>query len=101
MDVSEIRCQLRQQALHISSLAIPENQTVYNAGVPLLGIIRGRLGFLTDVMPADLIACVDAALRGGCVRGSRRSGRSKLGGAHRLRIEVVAHLQAQLDHRPL
>jgi NAD+ kinase len=35
--------------------------------VPLLGINRGRLGFLTDVMPQDILACVDAALDGGCV----------------------------------
>lgn len=34
--------------------------------VPLLGINRGRLGFLTDVMPQDMIACVDAALQGRC-----------------------------------
>jgi NAD+ kinase len=33
-------------------------------GVPLLGINRGRLGFLTDVMPQDMIASVDAALQG-------------------------------------
>ncbi len=33
-------------------------------GVPLLGINRGRLGFLTDVMPQNVIACVDAALAG-------------------------------------
>lgn len=33
-------------------------------GVPLLGINRGRLGFLTDVMPQDVIACIDAALAG-------------------------------------
>jgi NAD+ kinase len=33
-------------------------------GVPLLGINRGRLGFLTDVMPQDVIVCVDAALEG-------------------------------------
>ncbi|MGH8150292.1 MAG: NAD(+)/NADH kinase [Steroidobacteraceae bacterium] len=32
--------------------------------VPLLGINRGRLGFLTDVMPQDLLASVDAALAG-------------------------------------
>jgi NAD+ kinase len=32
--------------------------------VPLLGINRGRLGFLTDVMPQDLLASVDAALEG-------------------------------------
>ena len=34
--------------------------------VPLLGINRGRLGFLTDVMPQDVIRCVDAALDGDC-----------------------------------
>ncbi len=34
-------------------------------GVPLLGINRGRLGFLTDVMPQDMLGCVDAALEGG------------------------------------
>jgi NAD+ kinase len=33
-------------------------------GVPLLGINRGRLGFLTDVMPQDMRDCVDAALEG-------------------------------------
>jgi NAD+ kinase len=36
------------------------------SGLPLLGINRGRLGFLTDVMPQDMIACVDAALEGRC-----------------------------------
>jgi len=34
--------------------------------VPLLGINRGRLGFLTDVLPQDVLVCVDAALDGGC-----------------------------------
>ena len=33
-------------------------------GVPLLGINRGRLGFLTDVMPQHMLECVDAALDG-------------------------------------
>ncbi|MGH8211011.1 MAG: NAD(+)/NADH kinase [Steroidobacteraceae bacterium] len=32
--------------------------------VPLLGINRGRLGFLTDVLPLDLITCVDDAIEG-------------------------------------
>jgi NAD+ kinase len=36
------------------------------SGLPLLGINRGRLGFLTDVMPQDMVACVDAALEGRC-----------------------------------
>jgi NAD+ kinase len=34
--------------------------------IPLLGINRGRLGFLTDVLPQDVLSCVDAALDGGC-----------------------------------
>jgi len=33
-------------------------------GVPLLGVNRGRLGFLTDIMPQDMLASVDAALAG-------------------------------------
>jgi NAD+ kinase len=32
--------------------------------VPLLGINRGRLGFLTDVMPQDMLQAVDAAIEG-------------------------------------
>ena len=32
--------------------------------VPLLGVNRGRLGFLTDVMPQDMLSSVDAALAG-------------------------------------
>src|SRR6201987_5534459 len=32
--------------------------------VPLLGVNRGRLGFLTDVMPQDMLQSVDAALAG-------------------------------------
>ncbi len=35
-------------------------------GVPMLGINRGRLGFLTDVMPQDMAESVDAALNGRC-----------------------------------
>ena len=37
---------------------------VARRGVPLLGINRGRLGFLTDVMPEDMRECVDAAIEG-------------------------------------
>ena len=32
--------------------------------VPLIGVNRGRLGFLTDVMPQDMLPAVDAALEG-------------------------------------
>jgi NAD+ kinase len=37
---------------------------VAGSGVPLLGINRGRLGFLADVGPSDMIARVDEILRG-------------------------------------
>jgi NAD+ kinase len=41
------------------------------AGIPLLGINRGRLGFLTDTMPQDMFACVTAALEGRCLPDHR------------------------------
>lgn len=39
-------------------------QAVIGHGVPLLGINRGRLGFLADVSPAEMIASFDAVLSG-------------------------------------
>ncbi|MBM4192476.1 MAG: hypothetical protein FJ196_05415 [Gammaproteobacteria bacterium] len=44
---------------------------VADRGTPLLGINRGRLGFLTDVMPEDMLASVDAAIAGQCSRDQR------------------------------
>ena len=40
---------------------------VAERATPLLGINRGRLGFLTDVLPDDMLASVDAALAGDCL----------------------------------
>src|SRR6184192_3481729 len=37
---------------------------VAHHAVPLLGVNRGRLGFLTDVMPQNMLQWVDAALAG-------------------------------------
>lgn len=39
--------------------------------IPVLGINRGRLGFLTDVMPQDMLGCVDDTLAGRCLRDER------------------------------
>lgn len=39
---------------------------VAGSGIPLLGVNRGRLGFLTDVMPQDMLRSVDDALAGRC-----------------------------------
>ena len=44
---------------------------VAHRGVPLIGINRGRLGFLTDVLPQDMFASVDAALEGRAERDER------------------------------
>ncbi len=47
-------------------------------GTPLLGINRGRLGFLTDIMPDDMLAGVAAALAGECSRDERQLLRAEL-----------------------
>jgi NAD+ kinase len=44
---------------------------VAHRGVPLIGINRGRLGFLTDVLPQDILGSVDAAIEGRCERDER------------------------------
>jgi NAD+ kinase len=44
---------------------------IAGSGMPVLGINRGHLGFLTDVMPQDMLASVDAALEGRCERDER------------------------------
>ena len=47
-------------------------------GTPLLCINRGRLGFLTDIMPDDMLAGVDAALADECTRDERQLLRAEL-----------------------
>ncbi len=39
--------------------------------IPLLGINRGRLGFLTDVLPADIATSIDALVEGRCASEQR------------------------------
>lgn len=46
--------------------------------VPLLGINRGRLGFLADVKPDEMLASVDHVLAGNYVRDSRLQLRASL-----------------------
>jgi NAD+ kinase len=39
--------------------------------IPLLGINRGTLGFLTDVLPQDMLVSLDAVLAGECIPDRR------------------------------
>ena len=39
-------------------------QLAIGRDIPLLGINRGRLGFLTDVSPDDMIESIDSVLQG-------------------------------------
>ena len=49
-------------------------------GVPLIGINRGRLGFLTDVLPEHMVDAVDAILRGDHVVEKRLMLTATIGG---------------------
>jgi len=46
--------------------------------IPLLGINRGRLGFLTDVLPQDMVSCINAVLAGECEPDQRPLLRARL-----------------------
>jgi len=65
-----LRLQVRDQRADLVVAIGGDGTLLYAAGlvarhnVPLLGINRGHLGFLTDVMPEQLVAEVDAALQG-------------------------------------
>jgi NAD+ kinase len=58
--------------------------------VPLLGVNRGRLGFLTDVMPDDLVEEVDAALQGKLIPDQRPLLAARLEGPNGVIAETLA-----------
>ncbi len=57
--------------LHAARLAAPYN-------VPILGVNRGRLGFLVDIAPADIRERIDDILNGNYVREGRAMLQAKL-----------------------
>jgi NAD+ kinase len=63
---------------------------VAHRGVPLIGINRGRLGFLTDVLPQDMLASVDAALEGRCERDERSMLEARIVGANGVTTSALA-----------
>jgi NAD+ kinase len=63
---------------------------VAHRGVPLMGINRGRLGFLTDVLPQDMFASVDAALEGRCERDERSLLEARVVGANGIAAGALA-----------
>jgi NAD+ kinase len=58
--------------------------------IPLLGINRGRLGFLTDVLPQDMEACMGAVLAGECEADSRALLQAKLRSADGSEVQSFA-----------
>ncbi|MEM1175892.1 MAG: NAD(+)/NADH kinase [Pseudomonadota bacterium] len=59
-------------------VAVGGDGTMLHAGaiarkrdIPLLGINRGRLGFLADVTPVEMLACIDQVLSGNYQKDSR------------------------------
>jgi NAD+ kinase len=61
------------------------------SGVPMLGINRGRLGFLTDVLPLEMAESVDAALNGRCETDHRQLLEARLiaaDGSERVRMAL-------------
>jgi NAD+ kinase len=63
---------------------------VAHRGVPLIGINRGRLGFLTDVLPQDMFASVDAALEGRAERDERALLEARIVGANGVIVRALA-----------
>ena len=63
---------------------------VAHRGVPLIGINRGRLGFLTDVLPRDMLASVDAAIEGRCERDERALLEARIVGANGITSRALA-----------
>ena len=63
---------------------------VAHRGVPLVGINRGRLGFLTDVLPQDMFASVDAALEGRAERDDRSLLEARIVGASGITARSLA-----------
>jgi NAD+ kinase len=63
---------------------------VAHRGVPLVGINRGRLGFLTDVLPQDMFASVDAALEGRAERDERSMLEARIVGSNGITVRALA-----------
>jgi NAD+ kinase len=63
---------------------------VAHRGVPLIGINRGRLGFLTDVLPQDMLASVDAAIEGRCERDERSLLEARIVGSNGIAARALA-----------
>jgi len=63
---------------------------VAGRAVPIIGVNRGRLGFLTDVMPQDMLPSVDAALAGELAEDQRALLQARLYGPRGLTARAFA-----------
>jgi NAD+ kinase len=65
-------------------------RTLAPAGVPILGINAGRLGFMVDVAPADARSALDEVLKGRYVREPRLMLSATIKRGHRTRGPILA-----------
>lgn len=73
--------------------------TVAGSDVPLLGINRGRLGFLADVTPDEMLSSVDHVLSGNYTRDSRLLLKATLERPDGSRTEACAFNDVVLQRR--
>lgn len=67
-------------------------------GVPVLGVNRGRLGFLADIGPGRMLESVDDALAGRCVPETRMLLQATVKGRHGSRTAVALNDVAVAKH---
>lgn len=60
--------------------------TVTGRNVPLLGVNRGRLGFLTDIRPEQMLEAIDAILNGDYIAEQRRTLAARIVGGDETRM---------------
>ena len=65
-------------------------RSVATADVPLLGVNLGRLGFLTDVRPEQMLQIIDAVLAGDFMADNRIMLEAQFGNADRLSARMLA-----------
>jgi NAD+ kinase len=65
-------------------------RSVATAGIPLLGVNLGRLGFLTDVSPEQMLQIIDAVLAGDYIEEQRVMLEARISGPEKTAARMLA-----------